>query len=62
MGLITLQEVQKLTGFSPTALRTRRWRGRLPFPLYKAEDGHWRADRQEVEEWIKQTKRKGMVR
>jgi predicted DNA-binding transcriptional regulator AlpA len=59
LGLITLKEVQKLTGFSPESLRTRRCRGKLPFPLYKAEDDHWRADEAEVRAWIEKTKREG---
>jgi hypothetical protein len=62
MGLITLEQAAKLTGFTPGALRTRRWRGDLPFPLYKASDGHWRADEAEVREWIEKTKREGAVR
>jgi hypothetical protein len=57
-----LEQAAKLTGFTPGALRTRRWRGDLPFPLYKASDGHWRADEAEVREWIEKTKREGAVR
>lgn len=60
MSLITLEEAARRTGFTPAALRTRLWRGNLPYPLYKAEDGKWRADEAEVNEWIKKTKREGV--
>ena len=57
MTLILLKEVQKRTGYSPSALKTRRCRGdHLPFPLYKGDDGLLRADEDEVEEWCKKIK------
>ena len=62
MGLITLKKVQELTGFSPSAMRTRRCRGKLPFPLYKTDEmDEWRADEAEVRAWIEKTKREGRV-
>lgn len=62
MGLLKLDEVAKRTGFTPNALRTRKCRGTLPFPLYKAEDGEWRADEGEVNEWIRKTKQQGATK
>jgi predicted DNA-binding transcriptional regulator AlpA len=56
MTLLTLKEVEKRTGFTPSALRTRKYRGNLPFPLYDGGDGQLRADESEVNEWIAKTK------
>jgi predicted DNA-binding transcriptional regulator AlpA len=61
-ALLTLPEVEKRTGFTPAALRTRRWRGTEPFPLYMASDGQLRADEDDVNKWIEETKSKGAKR
>ena len=62
MTLLTLREVEKRTGYTPAALRTRKYRGNLPFPLYLADDGQLRADEDEVKAWIEKTKKQGAVR
>jgi predicted DNA-binding transcriptional regulator AlpA len=56
VGLVTLEEVCRLTGYTPAAMRTRIYRGNLPFPLYKDQDGRWRADPAEIEAWVQRVK------
>jgi len=53
--LVTLKEAARRSGFTPGALRSRRWRGDLPFPLFKVA-GEWRADAAQVEAWIRRVK------
>jgi len=53
--LVTLKEAARRSGFTPGALRSRRWRGDLPFPLYKVA-GEWRADAAQIETWIRRVK------